>query len=75
MGEAAIIGRRASWLSSHGPALGSLPPPTKASMGVAGMRLLLVFRPPCVASVLKRSQILARLLRARETPRMTTHEA
>jgi hypothetical protein len=39
------------------------------------MRLLLVFRPPCVASVPKRSQILARLLRARETPRMTTHEA
>ena len=28
-----------------------------------------------VASVPKRSQILARLLRARETPRMTTHEA
>jgi hypothetical protein len=72
MGEAAIIGRRASWLSSHRPAL---VPPNESIDGVAGMPLVLVFRPPCVASVPKRSQILARLLRARETPRMTTHEA
>jgi hypothetical protein len=40
--------------------------PHESSMGVAGMPLLPVFRPPCVANVLTRSQILARLLRARE---------
>ena len=39
-----FIARRASWLIQRRPALG---PPTKASMGVAGMQLLPVFRPPC----------------------------
>jgi hypothetical protein len=64
MGEAAIIGGRASWLSSHQRR--DITSPHESSMGVAGMPLLPVFRPPCVANVLTRSQILARLLRARE---------
>jgi hypothetical protein len=73
MGEAAIIGgERPGFLRMA--QRWSLP--TKASIGVAGMSwVLAVSRPPCVASVPKRSQILARLLRAPETPRMTTHEA
>jgi hypothetical protein len=36
-----LSARRASWLVASWPALGTQPPPTKASMGVAGMQLVL----------------------------------
>jgi hypothetical protein len=58
-GEAAIIARRASWLSRIGQRW-DITSPHESSMGVAGMPLVLaVFRPPRVASVPTRSQILA----------------
>jgi hypothetical protein len=72
-GEAAIIGGRASWLSSHGPAL--VPP--NESIDRRGREEL---GASCVPATLrsKRPEAKpdpARLLRAPETPRMTTHEA
>jgi hypothetical protein len=70
-GEAALIARRASWLSRHQKlALGPTPSPTKASTGVAGMQLGASRVPATfVASVPTRSQIPDRHQVGSITPR------